>query len=171
MVTTSRISRWIFSVTNRFVIKCRFPQISVKWSVGLLRPRFSDNNLPYSSFEPWYPNFFRVKSKLTRCYLFDIPYLDKWKWMILVTQRRSFLWLLWMESIFLAKRQTFALSRQYIFQKLYLKGFIHSEIFCTILVHPMRRANFAGKLQLRSCNSWDCVVTQVKSVINKCFQL
>ena len=30
----------------------------------------------------------------------------------------------WMESIFLAKRQTFALSKQYIFQKLYMEGFI-----------------------------------------------
>ena len=55
---------------------------------------FADNNLPYSSFEPWYPNFFRVTSKLTRCNLFDIQLLEKRKRMIFVTPRRSFLWLL-----------------------------------------------------------------------------
>ena len=38
--------------------------------------------------------FFRVTSKLTRCYLFDIQLLEKWKRMIFVTPRRSFLWLL-----------------------------------------------------------------------------
>ena len=39
------------------------------------------------------------------------------------------------------------------------------EIPRTVLVHLSRHQNFAGKLHIRSYNIWDCVVTQMESLI------
>ena len=47
---------------------------------------------------------------------------------------------------------------------------IHLRYLGHFLVDPMRRHNFAGKLHIRSYIIWNCVVTQMKSLVKKCFQ-
>ena len=124
MVTTSRISRWIFLVTTCLVIKNRdFHKFLWNDMSACCGHDFADNNLPYSSFEPWYPKIFRVTSKLTRCYLFDIQLLEKWKRMIFVTPRRSFLWLLLDGINFPGQAANFCLK-----QAVYIPKALHGRV-------------------------------------------
>ena len=56
----------------------------------------------------------------------------------------------------------------------FLKAFhvkVHLRYLRPFLVHPWRHQNFAGKLHIRSYNIWDCVVTQMESIVKKCFHL
>ena len=48
---------------------------------------------------------------------------------------------------------------------------IHLRYLGPFLVHPWRHQNFAGKLHIRSYNIWDCVVTQMESIVKKYFHL
>ena len=55
-----------------------------------------------------------------------------------------------------------------------LKAFhveVHLRYLGPFYVHPCRHQNFDGKLHIRSYNIWDCVVTQMESIVKKCFHL
>ena len=63
----------------------------------------------------------------------------------------------WTKRIFPAKRSTVAYSMPYkILKAMHLR--LKMKFLEAILVHPVRRQNFAGKMHLRFYNIWDCVI-------------